>query len=1197
MCCGLASETDEDGVTILYNYDAAKRLIGTERSATETTPATVTVYNLDTAGRTIGTMTSIGDMVTTTATEFDSQGRTVTQTDVLGRTSRTVYSSDGLTTTEITPAGATFITINNVDGSTARELGTGQRELVYDYDLNGSNLRTTVRNTTGDIISQTITNGFGQIVVQAQPNTLGGFIYTRSEFNDKGQLVKQYQDTGWNTVKTAETLNEYDSFGNQISQILALTETPSKDNSPVMEMGYDIESVNDEVYAVITHTRYNADGLAIPTIQKELISELSETLASKNIIVDERGYSSIYWKEYSAPSKITSYSTIPTSEITAEEIIVDGYIILQKDHVGIVTTATRSYTATGMTMVQVDGRNNVTTVHSDLAGRNICVTDAASATTTTSYDIAHDLPSVVTDALGNTSCYKYDLRGRKIAEWGTAIQPACFGYDDMDNVTFLRTFRANGEVISTDPSERSDYDETTWAFNAVTGLEMSKTYANNTSVVKTYDEYNRLATVTDARGNVKTHSYEHARGLHLGTTYTVVEGIEKTSSYSFSYNHLGQMTQVWDDAGTRSFGYNNYGELETDSLVEDGDTHLITEQRDAYGRSTGYTYAKNGTVQQTVSTNYGTDGRVASAGFLHGGAAKNFGYTYLAGTNLLQVLTKPNGMTLTQTYEATRNLLINMAYHRGSTLVVQRTYSYDTLGRPSVRNTARQGNIVNDTFVHNSRSELVEAQVNNKDSEYTFNNIGNRQTSIEDNETEIYDTNELNQYTAISKNGAPTFMAQFDSDGNQTLIKTSMGIWSVTYNAENRPVTYTNESDGTVIKYTYDYMGRRLSKQIIVNDSTTLHQKYIYRGYLQIACCDLTRTYHPCLWLVTWDPTQPINTRPLAIQKNGTWYTYGWDLTKNVCEVLTDSGFIATSYSYTPYGIASISGNIVQDFMWASEYYDHETGIVNYATRQYNPYDGHWLSRDKIDENDNLNLYCYLANSPISNNDYLGYLNLKKAVERGIKKINFISDVKDLKYIRRGGPIILGIIPLPAVASSLRLDFSYEASFLPCCYKKREIRWMVDANVSLFGYFQIGLIKSKLRLLAKKEQKKRQRYVRNKKRIGGNIYEPTKGMQDSRDTLQLHVWNDKLEVCPNSPMIPNWRVSFEAHMTAGAYIGVYTSASSSISRGQDFSWSTIKRNFKASAGFVTGVSGISLQIGVKGSIGLAFTLPFIKRNW
>ena len=81
--------------------------------------------------------------------------------------------------------------------------------------------------------------------------------------------------------------------------------------------------------------------------------------------------------------------------------------------------------------------------------------------------------------MGNTSCYKYDHRGRKIAEWGTAIQPACFGYDDMGNMTTLRTFRAGTETISSDPSERTDYDQTTWTFHPATGLELSKTYADN----------------------------------------------------------------------------------------------------------------------------------------------------------------------------------------------------------------------------------------------------------------------------------------------------------------------------------------------------------------------------------------------------------------------------------------------------------------------------------------------------------------------------------------------------------------------------------------------------------------------------------------------------------------------------------------------------------------------------------------------
>ena len=35
-------------------------------------------------------------------------------------------------------------------------------------------------------------------------------------------------------------------------------------------------------------------------------------------------------------------------------------------------------------------------------------------------------------------------------------------------------------------------------------------------------------------------------------------------------------------------------------------------------------------------------------------------------------------------------------------------------------------------------------------------------------------------------------------------------------------------------------------------------------------------------------------TRPPAIQKDGTWYTYGWDLTKNICEIYGQHGYIHT---------------------------------------------------------------------------------------------------------------------------------------------------------------------------------------------------------------------------------------------------------------------------------------------------------------
>ena len=43
---------------------------------------------------------------------------------------------------------------------------------------------------------------------------------------------------------------------------------------------------------------------------------------------------------------------------------------------------------------------------------------------------------------------------------------------------------------------------------------------------------------------------------------------------------------------------------------------------------------------------------------------------------------------------------------------------------------------------------------------------------------------------------------------NQTLIKTSTGVWSVTYNAENRPVRW--ERGSTVVTKDFDRMGRRV---------------------------------------------------------------------------------------------------------------------------------------------------------------------------------------------------------------------------------------------------------------------------------------------------------------------------------------------------------------------------------------------------
>ena len=154
--------------------------------------------------------------------------------------------------------------------------------------------------------------------------------------------------------------------------------------------------------------------------------------------------------------------------------------------------------------------------------------------------------------------------------------------------------------------------------------------------------------------------------------------------------------------------------------------------------------------------------------------------------------------------------------------------------------------------------------------------------------------------------------------------------------------------------------------------TVTLHERYIYRDYLQIACVDLTRAAHPALWFVLWDPTQETATRPLALQKDGSWFTYGHDLTKNVWEVFGPSGYIRTSYDYAPFGAVTATGDVSQPFQWSSEFCDSELDLVYYNYRHYSPTDGRWLSRDPTEEQGGRTLYAYAGNCPIGKRDILG---------------------------------------------------------------------------------------------------------------------------------------------------------------------------------------------------------------------------------
>ena len=176
-------------------------------------------------------------------------------------------------------------------------------------------------------------------------------------------------------------------------------------------------------------------------------------------------------------------------------------------------------------------------------------------------------------------------------------------------------------------------------------------------------------------------------------------------------------------------------------------------------------------------------------------------------------------------------------------------------------------------------------------------------------------------------------------------MKTSTGIWTVTYNAENRPVKFESEDGGTTVECAYDSMGRRFEKKVTVGGTTGFHARYLYRDYLQVAECDLTGETPALVRSYLWDPSEPQATRVLAMTRweaNGTQvkeHLYCMhDAMKNVTSLFGEARGRRALYEYRPYGgLITSEGNMAEEnkFRFSSEYMDGELGLVYHSVHRY----------------------------------------------------------------------------------------------------------------------------------------------------------------------------------------------------------------------------------------------------------------------
>ena len=1002
-CCGPLWEKDENGVTTSYSYNTARQLTETIRSAiadgeTMITPETITSYTRDALGKITSLRRDTGPMTTVESREYDLLGRLVKETDILGRSTVRSYSGDGLVETVTTPAGATLITRKSASGTILRRYGTGQQDILYTVEVTEEGIRTTeaVPGGEGDdprvVTGSSTVNGFGDLVRVAAANTLNGENVRTLAYDNKGRLIREQ------LADMAPALYAYDAFGNRTRAIVALEDDPTILNSRITDYAYVTESREDGVYSLVSITSYTSSGTPVLQKRATLLSALSPVLAGKTVMTDSRGHDAVEWMEYGGGSVRLRKKTVPGVESVFLTRIVDGFTTAVTGFDGATVLRRRTYTETGITYADTDVRGNVFTSVCDIAGRIISGTDAAGNTTTYAYGQPFDLPTCVTNALGKTACSFYDIRGRKEAEWGTAVQPAVYAYDAAGHMVRLSTFRVPGDVITTDPRLRTDGDITTWTYDIATGLVIRKTYADATHVDTVYDMLNRVAATTDARGTVASRSYAPLTGELVSITFND-DGF--TPSISSLYTHLGQLTQIDDASGTRMFTYNQYNEQETETTAGLA-ASVLTLRRDGVGRPAGYCLDYAGAPVLQTAWAYDAYGRLSSVSL--NAVGKPFTYGYNEENGLLDTLDYPNTLKRWRTLEEKRDLPVKIDYLRpGSANYPAKTdYSYDILGRPVTKKdyfNAPAPDLTH-TCAYNDRNELVsDAMSRGGTYSYSYDNIGNRKTSLEgtDSLPTTYVANRVNQYTDITESEEVPFVPNYDADGNQTKLRTATGAWEASYNALNQAVSFI-QGDRR-IECVYDYLNRRVEKSVYEGESLMSRKRFIYHGYLQIAELDATEVLESAVPVLRktylWDPLEPVATRILAMgvfDETGVYVEdlyYTHDALKNTTALFGIKAGRRALYEYGPYGSAvKMEGNAAElnPFRFSSEYADDELGLVYYNYRYYNPKDGRWLSRDILGEMHTQNNYAFMKNHAIFRFDLLGMYEYDEETKRQTKQ-------------------------------------------------------------------------------------------------------------------------------------------------------------------------------------------------------------------
>lgn len=393
----------------------------------------------------------------------------------------------------------------------------------------------------------------------------------------------------------------------------------------------------------------------------------------------------------------------------------------------------------------------------------------------------------VTNAESETATFDYDVIGRKLWEKDPQLHQTTYTYNAREQV-----------LTVTDP------------LSHVT--------------TTTYDTKGRKATVTDAENHTTTYTYNTTKNKLWKTTDA------KNGVVEFLYDGSGNLSSVKDaKLHTTTFGYDQFDRRTTETdpnskitttqytdagriwKVTDANNQLTTYTYNTLTDVTGVLYADTKTITNTYdgvgnrltmvdwlgthTYTYDTLNRVLTA---TNPSSQTITYTYDDVGNLA-TLTYPGNLTVAYTYDDANRLLTVTDWESRVT-----TYAYDTNGRMGGF-TLPNGVVT--TYGYDSASRVtdldhVKSGTTIAGFDYTFDDVGNRETRVTSSGTESYLYDELYRLTSVTYPGSDTVSYTYDATGNRLMKTRGAFVTEYTYDNVDQ---LTNAGDGV---RTYDNNGQ-----------------------------------------------------------------------------------------------------------------------------------------------------------------------------------------------------------------------------------------------------------------------------------------------------------------------------------------------------------------------------------------------------